>query len=117
MTMTTTPKATFADVLDLLDSLEIDDRGSVIRTNLDDKFEMLKRKNPNSFAVTNWRTFKQLPIKTASCIFSTLNSTVDDYAPELVVNFDETPTTNFAVYNESVVRVEETAGGCSPWGH
>ena len=84
MTMTTTPKATFADVLDLLDSLEIDDRGSVIRTNLDDKFEMLKRKNPNSFAVTNWRTFKQLPIKTASCIFSTLNSTVDDmFTPEL----------------------------------
>lgn len=74
----------FADVLDLLDRLEIDDRGSVIRTNLDDQFDRLKRLDPNCFAVTNWRTFKQLPIKTASCIFSTLNSTVDDmFTPEL----------------------------------
>ncbi len=39
-----------------------------------------------------------------------LNSTVDDYAPELVVNFDENPSTNFAVYNEAVVRVEEHSG-------
>lgn len=84
MVMTTRPNATFADVLDLLDELDIDDRGSVIRTNLDDRFDALKRRNPNSFAVTNWRTFKQLPIRTASCIFSALNSTVDDmFTPEL----------------------------------
>ncbi len=84
MVMMTKTRATFADVLDLLDELEIDDRNSVIRTNLDDKFDVLKRKDPNCFAVTNWRTFKQLPIKTASCIFSTLNSTVDDmFSPEL----------------------------------
>lgn len=77
-------KPTFADVLDLLDELEIDDRNGVIRTNMDEKFDRIKSKDPNSFAVTNWRTFKQLPIKTASCIFSTLNSTVDDmFTPEL----------------------------------
>lgn len=84
MVMTIKASPSFADVLDVLDNLEIDDRGGVIRTNLDDRFEQLKRKNPNSFAVTNWRTFKQLPIKTASCIFSTLNATVDDmFTPEL----------------------------------
>ena len=84
MVMMTKTRASFADVLDLLDELEIDDRGSVIKTTLDDKFEMLKRKDSSCFAVTNWRTFKQLPIKTASCIFSALNSTVDDmFTPEL----------------------------------
>jgi type IV secretory pathway TraG/TraD family ATPase VirD4 len=83
-TMMTKNKPTFADVLDLLDTLEIDDRNGVIKTNLDDKFDRVKLKDPNCFAVTNWRTFKQLPIKTASCIFSTLNSTVDDmFTPEL----------------------------------
>ena len=83
-TMMTKAKPTFADVLDLLDSIEIDDRNGVIKTNLDDKFDRLKAKDPSCFAVTNWRTFKQLPIKTASCIFSTLNSTVDDmFTPEL----------------------------------
>lgn len=82
--MMTKAKPTFADVLDLLDSIEIDDRGGVIKTNLDEKFDRVKMKDPNCFAVTNWRTFKQLPIKTASCIFSTLNSTVDDmFTPEL----------------------------------
>lgn len=39
-----------------------------------------------------------------------LNSTVEDYDPALVVNFDDDPTTNFAVYHEGVVRVEETEG-------
>lgn len=84
MVMMTKSRPTYADVLDLLDELEIDDKGSVIRTNLDDRFERIKRSDPSCFAVTNWRTFKQLPIKTASCIFSTLNSTVDDmFTPEL----------------------------------
>lgn len=84
LVMMTKSKPTFADVLDLLDELEIDDRGSVIRTNLDDRFDRVKRSDPNCFAITNWRTFKQLPIKTASCIFSTLNATVDDmFTPEL----------------------------------
>ena len=39
-----------------------------------------------------------------------LNSTVDDYDPTLVLNFDDDPTTNFAVYHEGVIRVEETEG-------
>ena len=39
-----------------------------------------------------------------------LNSTVDDYDPELVVNFDDDPTTNFAVYKEGTVIVEEVEG-------
>ncbi len=82
--MMTKRDATFADVLELLDQLEIDDRGSVISTSLDEKFERVKRSDPNSFAVTNWRTFHQLPIKTASCIFSALNTTVDEmFSPEL----------------------------------
>lgn len=84
MVMMTKSRPTLADVLDLLDELEIDDRGGVIKTNLDDRFERIKRTDPNCFAVTNWRTFKQLPIKTASCIFSALNATVDDmFTPEL----------------------------------
>jgi len=35
-----------------------------------------------------------------------LNSTIHDYDEELVLNLDEDETTNFAVYNSSVVRIE-----------
>ena len=39
-----------------------------------------------------------------------LSSTVEDYDPELVVNFDDDPTTNFAVYKEGTVIVDEVEG-------
>ena len=39
-----------------------------------------------------------------------LNSTVNDYDPELVLNLDEDETTNFAVYNPSVVRIDPVEG-------
>ena len=39
-----------------------------------------------------------------------LNSTVDDYDPDRVLNLDEDETTNFAVYTEDVIRVDEAEG-------
>ena len=39
-----------------------------------------------------------------------LESTVDDYDPELVLNLDDDKTTNFAVYQEDTIVIEETPG-------
>lgn len=39
-----------------------------------------------------------------------LSSTVEDYDEKLVLNLDGDSTTNFAVYNDNVVRVEEKPG-------
>lgn len=75
---------TFADVLDFHNKLTFEERNGVITTNYDRKFEYLAEKDPSCFAVSCWRSFKQLPVKTASCIFSALNTTIDSiFTPEL----------------------------------
>lgn len=88
----------FADVLKLNDSLTISEGGSRIETTLDAKFDRIARKDPHCFAVTCWNSFKVLPIKTASCVYGTLNTTIDTiFSPELrkmiskkdKVNFEE----------------------------
>ena len=73
----TNDKATFADVLELHDSLTIDEGGSTIRTSLDDQFDYMASEYPTCFAVSCWKSFKSLPIKTAGCVFGTLNTTID----------------------------------------
>lgn len=76
--------ATFADVLDLHDRIDFrEDEGRIV-TSLDRKFEYLAEKNPGCFALSCWKSFHQVPIKTAGCIFGTLNTTIDTiFSPEL----------------------------------
>lgn len=75
---------TFADVLDFHNKMTFEERGGVISTNYDQKFEYLAEKDASCFALSCWKSFKQLPIKTASCIFSALNTTMDSiFTPEL----------------------------------
>lgn len=75
---------TFADVLDFHSKLIFEEKNGVISTNYDRKFEYLAERDPSCFAVSCWKSFKQLPIKTASCIFSALNTTIDTiFTPEL----------------------------------
>ena len=75
---------TFADVLEFHNSLKFEERSGVISTNYDRKFEQLAREDPSCFAVTCWKSFKQLPVRTASCIFSVLNTAIDSvFTPEL----------------------------------
>jgi len=75
---------TFADVLDFHNKMTFEERSGVISTNYDRKFDYLAENDPSCFAVSCWKSFKQLPIKTASCIFSALNTTIDSiFTPEL----------------------------------
>lgn len=83
-TMMSNENATFADVLELHDKLAIEERGDSIRTSLDADFEYVIRKNPSAYAATCWKSFRQLPIKTASCVYGALNTTIDTlFTPEL----------------------------------
>ncbi len=53
-------------------------------TTLDAQFEMLAQKDPHCFAVSCWNSFRVLPIRTASCVYGTLNTTLDTiFTPEL----------------------------------
>lgn len=83
-TLMTNEKATFTDVIELHNSMDFKECGGQISTSLDRKFEYLAEKDPSCFAVSCWKSFQQLPIKTASCVFGTLNTTIDTiFSPEL----------------------------------
>lgn len=85
MILMTKNNPTFSDVLELNDRLSIRDGNSgLISTTLDKDFEELAKKDPNCFAVTCWKSFKMLPMKTAGCVYGTLNTTIDTiFSPEL----------------------------------
>ena len=77
-------KPTFTDVLELNDKLKIMDDGGRITTSLDSQYDMLERIEPNCFAVSCWNSFRVLPMRTASCVYGTLNTTLDTiFSPEL----------------------------------
>ena len=83
-TLMTKDNATFTDVLELHDGIDFRESCGQIVTSLDRKFEYLAEKDPGCFAVSCWKSFHQLPIKTASCVFGTLNTTIDTiFSPEL----------------------------------
>lgn len=87
---------TFADVLDLHDTLEIRDDGGQICTSLDKEFEIIADNHPGCFAVSCWKTFRNLPIKTASCVYSSLNTTIDTiFTPELRNMIRSKPSIDF----------------------
>ena len=83
-TLMTKDNASFTDVLKMHDSLNFEEYGGQIQTSYDEKFEFLAEKDPTCFAVSCWKSFHQLPIKTAACVFGTLNTTIDTiFNPEL----------------------------------
>ena len=83
-TLMTKDNASFTDVLKMHDSLNFEEYGGQIQTSYDEKFDFLAEKDPTCFAVSCWKSFHQLPIKTAACVFGTLNTTIDTiFSPEL----------------------------------
>jgi len=87
---------TFGDVLDFHNNLSFEERCGVIATNYDDIFEYLEKKDSSCFAVNCWKSFKQLPVKTAGCVFSSLNTTIDSiFTPELREMFSMRQTVDF----------------------
>ncbi len=67
----------FNDVLNLQAELEIIDDDDSIKTSMDSKFAKLHSNNLVRFATSCWRTFRQLPMRTAGCVYSSLNTTLD----------------------------------------
>lgn len=83
-TLMTKGNATFVDVLKLHDNLNFSEGNGSISTSLDEKFEYIGQVDPSCFAFSCWKSFHQLPIKTAGCVYGTLNTTLDTiFNPEL----------------------------------
>ena len=70
--------ASLSSVIRYIKNLKIsDDYSSSISTNLDSTFNAIEEERPDHPAVTAWRSFSQLPPKTARCIYGTLISALD----------------------------------------
>lgn len=83
-TIMTKKGATFTDVLNLLNELSFTEEGGQIETSLDQKFDRLAKQDPQCFAVSCWRSFRMLPVRTAGCVFGSLNTMIDTiFSPEL----------------------------------
>ena len=77
-------KATFNDVIKIHNKLEFVEEDEGITTTLDKIFEKVAECDPLNVAVTSWKTFRKLPRKTAGCVYSTLNTTLDTiFTPEI----------------------------------
>lgn len=89
-------KPRFTDIMELFGRLHITDHGDKIETSLDTLFDRLNKEKPNCFAYQCWKTFRFSPMRTASCIYSALNVTMDTiFTPELQKAMDEKPPVDF----------------------
>lgn len=70
------PDASFADVLVLFQSLKLDLSKTIVKTSLDSFFAEVESTPGSEFAMTNWQNFCQLPVRTASCVYSALGITI-----------------------------------------
>ncbi len=70
-------EATMADVVELHRSLKLNDNGDVVHTNLDARFVVMGKNRPGSQAPELWKTFTGLSVRTASCIYSMVNNSLD----------------------------------------
>lgn len=92
----TQDNATFADVLELNDSITFHECSDRMETSVDVLFDIMEKTNPGSFAVSCWKSFRQLPLKTAGCVFGTLNTTIDTiFSPELRAMMSEKKKVDF----------------------
>ena len=83
-TLMTKKNASFSDVLALHDRLDFQEAGGEITTSMDDQFYRIAKQDPDCFALSCWRSFRKLPVRTAGCTFSALNTTLDRvFTPEL----------------------------------
>lgn len=81
--------ATMSDVVNMFKKMNFKVENNSYTTDLDEEFEILKRKNPNCFAVNCWNTFRCLPEKTAGCVYGSANTALDKiFSPELLKLFE-----------------------------
>ncbi|MDO4322178.1 MAG: type IV secretory system conjugative DNA transfer family protein [Lachnospiraceae bacterium] len=117
-TMMTKRDGTFADVLDLLNELSFTGESGQIETTLDRKFDSLAKQDPKCFAVSCWRSFRLLPVRTAGSVFGTLNTTIDTiFSPELCRMIARNKNVDFEKLASSKTALFITASAVNPALH
>lgn len=78
---------TIAQVVDLFNSLKIVEDGKAIQSSLDDYFEEIKKKVPDSPAAAYFRDYLQLPYATAGCVRDSLAKALRKMFPKDLCDF------------------------------
>jgi len=76
------PESTLADVVDFIDSIEIDERNALMSTNVDSIVEEVKQNFPDHPMLAPYNSFKTAPIRTAGSIFTTIKTTLSNVFSE-----------------------------------
>lgn len=75
-------KTTLVDVVDFIDSLDIDERNTLMSTNVDGVVEEIRQNMPNHPMLAPYNSFKTAPIRTAGSIFTTIKTTLSNVFSE-----------------------------------
>lgn len=92
--------ATFKDVLELNDELRLHGSDNGIETAIDNAYEAISSACPHSLGATCWNSFKCLSAKTAGCVYSALNTALDQMFP---------PDIRALLQNKNVLNIERLA--------
>lgn len=104
----------FDEVLELTEMLEFgDEDNGMITTTLDLKLQGLQRKH--RYAFNCWKTFRSTPLRTAKCIFSTLNDTLDKiFTPDLRVMIKNPNKVDFDILGTEKTILFVTTSAVNP---
>ncbi len=75
-------ETTLVDVVDFIDSLEIDENNTLMRTNVDSVVEEIRQNMPDHPMLAPYNSFKTAPIRTAGSIFTTIKTTLSNVFSE-----------------------------------
>lgn len=73
---------TLVDVVDFIDSLDIDERNTLMSTNVDNVVEEIRQNMPDHPMLAPYNSFKTAPIRTAGSIFTTIKTTLSNVFSE-----------------------------------
>ncbi len=90
-------KHSFADVVHIQNSMFLTDSGkSGIATSIDAAFDELMARKPHCCAGKYWRTFRENPERTAKCVFTALNTSMDKlFTTKICTMMKEKPYLDF----------------------
>lgn len=73
---------TLVDIVDFIDNLDIDERSTLMSTNVDSMVEEVKKNMPDHPMLAPYNSFKTAPIRTAGSIFTTIKTTLSNVFSE-----------------------------------
>ncbi len=79
-------QATFKDVINLFRTLKVDYSGAHISTNYDSLFDRSNDLYPNNPAYEAWKAVRGLAVRTASCVFSVVTTSINTVFSDSVIN-------------------------------